>query len=80
MNEILNERGGVMGAPYLCQRAGVTSTCCCAPIMDDSDVCLGCHDHCDGEKECDECEGDGMIKGVKCKKCDGEGFVKVDLC
>jgi len=53
-----------MSAPYISERTKTMSHCCGAPIMDDSDICTECKEHCEGEEVCPECNGSGRVDEI----------------
>jgi len=54
------------------------STCCGAYTdMEEYGICPDCKEHCDFEKDCDNCNGFGWVNDKEeCPVCKGEGVIE----
>ena len=62
------------------------SNCCGSPVLDDSDICQRCGEHC--ARICSECEGEGQVLKryqhpqlinpayTRCSECRGTGEIE----
>lgn len=70
-----------MSEPYTTQRKEILSHCCGASIMEDSDICTKCKEHCQGQ--CPDCE-DGFVDVIDESRLFGREVIDVpykkDIC